>query len=155
MSKKKYIFITAVVLILALVIVPISQIHAGVGARPEYSSSSDEYLGKATHFHMFANVFYGSVHTHGNVACNVFSTQSDGGTRYQYYPDADYSEITYIEKEVVTWNNQWLAGTLVLGNGFKILSDKDASQTRISKQESLCLTRSNTIILLLKQKDIR
>ena len=36
MSKKKYIFITAVVLILALVIVPISQIHAGVGTRVQF-----------------------------------------------------------------------------------------------------------------------
>ena len=98
----------------------------------KYVYDESDPLLAATHFHLFAQESIdSSAHTHGNVACKVYSGSPDFGSRPQYYENNITTEITYI-RTLLSINPNTEAGTLVLGNQYSITSPENSGQTVVT-----------------------
>lgn len=94
-----------------------------------YVYDSGDILGAATHVHLFGRSVTTSVHTHGNVFCQIGAlgetgtrdennTIGDmGGVTGKFNPLDWYHEVNYIQTELKTINASSTLDILVVGNG--------------------------------------
>ncbi|MDE6686158.1 MAG: choice-of-anchor A family protein, partial [Lachnospiraceae bacterium] len=92
----------------------------------KYIYDSGDILGAATHVHLFGRTVISSVHTHGNIFCQIgdlgeTGTRDEnntiGGVTGKFNPLDWYHEVNYIQNELRTINASSALDILVVGNG--------------------------------------